>query len=118
MRNQNTEAINANGIKFSDSDIVNPDEWIPEGEYNPHKVRPFLFHDHGFVLCIVFASCEQDALVDAGKLERYAVNQGDYPNEEGLSFLGNASEPFGLEGLGIVFLSVVRRPILRCVPSC
>lgn len=65
------------GIKFSDADVVNLDDWISEGESNPHRMRPWLIHDHGFVLAVVFASCEQDALdeaCDAGKLARWAVD--------------------------------------------
>ena len=34
-----------NQIKFSDTDVVNKDDFIPEGEYNPHKVRPWLSGD-------------------------------------------------------------------------
>jgi hypothetical protein len=29
-------------IKFTDADVVDLDSWIPEGEYNPHRVRPWL----------------------------------------------------------------------------
>ena len=67
-------------------------------------------HDHGFVVAVCFADCLQDAIdaaVDAGKMDRYQVaesDMGDYPNEEGLSFLGNASEPFDIESLGVLEL--------------
>lgn len=97
-------------ITFSDSDIVNPDDWIAAGEYNPHNVRPWLLHDHGFVVAVVFADCLQDAIdeaVDAGKMDRYAVadsDRGDYPDDEGISFLGNAGEPFDIETLGAIVL--------------
>ena len=97
-------------ITFSESDVVNLDNWIPKGEYNPHNVRPWLFHDHGFVLAVVFADCLQDAIdeaVDANKLDRYLVSPDDmkdYPDEEGISFLGNAGEPFDIESLGVVEL--------------
>lgn len=97
-------------ITFTDADIVNKDDFIPQGEYNPYKVKPFLLHDHGFAICVVFAEHLQDALdiaVDAGKLDCYAIGEadmGDYPDEDGISFLGNASEPFDIESLGAIEL--------------
>jgi len=103
------EAI-VNQIKFTDEDVVDIDDWIPAGEYNPHNVRPWLLHDHGFVLAVVFADCLQDAIdeaVDADKLDRFLVNEadrGDYPDDEGISLLGNAGEPFDIESLGYVEL--------------
>lgn len=66
-----------NEITFTDADVVNLDNWIPAGEYNPHGVRPWLLHDSGFVLCVVFADCEQEALdeaVDADKLDRFLID--------------------------------------------
>lgn len=102
-------------ITFTDADIVELDDWIPAGEYNPHNVRPWLLHDHGVTLAVVFAEHEQDALdaaVDAGKLDGFQVmpeNLGDYPEEEGLTFLGNASEPFDIESLGMVELPNVKQ---------
>lgn len=97
-------------ISFTDEDVINPDDFIPKGESNPHSVRPYLLHDHGFVLAVVFASCLQDAIdeaVDAGKLDRYMVrpeDAEDYPNEEGISFLGNACEAFDIESLSAIEL--------------
>jgi hypothetical protein len=64
-------------ITFTDDDVVNLDDWIPEGEYNPHQVRPWLFHDGGFVLCVVFADCLQDAMdeaVDDNRLDRFKID--------------------------------------------
>ncbi len=111
-------------ITFTDADVCNPDDWIPAGEYNPHNVRPWLLHDHGFVICIVFADCLQDALdeaVDQNKMDRYLIEEerntpgtkglpaSDYPTlgtdeEEGITRLGNASEPFDIESLGVIEL--------------
>lgn len=99
-----------NEIKFTDDDVVQFDDWIPNGKYNPHHIHPWLLHDYGFVLCVVFAANLQDALdiaVDEDKLDRYQVDpypDPDYPDDEGISFLGNASEPFDIESLGIVEL--------------
>ena len=65
------------GIKFSDDDVVNQNACIFSGEYNPHNIHPWLFHDHGFVVCVVFASNLQDALDDAvaaGKFHRYMID--------------------------------------------
>lgn len=102
-----------NQIKFTDADVVNPSDYIPKGESNPHNVRPFLIHDHGFTLAVVFADCLQDALdiaVDEGKLDGFQVSDkemADYgPDEEGISRLGNAGEPFEIEALDAVELPI------------
>lgn len=128
------------GVKFSDADVVNVGNYIPKGEYNPHNVRPWLLHDHGFALCVVFAdSCQYalDEAVDEGKLDRFQIhpaNEGErddymttdpaemaagfdvecpeYIDAQGVkywwkiepTFLGNASEPFDIESLGVIEL--------------
>ncbi len=91
------------GIKFSDSDIVNPDDWT--GGY--HDIA-FLLHDHGFVCAIVLADCLQDALdeaVDGGKLTRYKitdVDRADYSDDsERIDYLGNFGVEHDIESLGI-----------------
>lgn len=96
---------------FSDSDVVDYREWIPKGEYNPHNVRPFLLHDHGFTLAVVFASCLQDAIdaaVDAGKLDRFKLTEEDLKDyeedDDRIAYLGNAGEPFDIESLDVVEL--------------
>lgn len=130
-------------IKFTDADVINPDDFIPERAYNPHNMRPWLLHDHGFCVCVVFAQSLQDALdesADAGKLDPWKIdptgadredymtnredqaggqlvgqgaNDPDYIDSEGRKwwwrdelpqFLGNASEPFDIEGLDILEL--------------
>jgi len=93
-------------ITFTDEDIVNYDAWIPEGEYNPYNVVPWLIAEHGFVVCIVFASNVQDALdeaCDAGKLDAYMVRHTD-DNDDAVTFLGNAGEAFDLESIEILQL--------------
>ena len=100
---------------FVDSDVVNIDDFIPAGEYNPHNVRPWLLHDHGFAIAVVFADCLQDAIdiaVDENKMDRYLISDkdmSDYPVDdqgchEGVSYLGNAGEPFDIDTLGAVEL--------------
>jgi hypothetical protein len=102
-------------FQFDDTDVVNPDNCIFAGEYNPHNVRPWLLHDHGLAIAIVFADCLQDALdeaVDADKMDRYLIgpeDQRDYPAEERISYLGNAGEPFDIESLGVVELANPKR---------
>ncbi len=99
-------------IQFSDKDVVNISEWVPNGESNPHNVRPFLFHDHGFVLCVVFSDTLQDAIdeaVDEGHLTRYAVSdeglKTDYDaDDDRLSYVGNDGAVHDLENLGVVEL--------------
>jgi len=97
-------------IKFTDADVANKHDYIPAGEYNPHNIHPFLLHDHGFVVAVVFASHLQDALdiaVDENKLDGFMIapdDMADYPDDEGIAFLGNASEPFDIESLGAIEL--------------
>lgn len=107
-----------NEITFTDADIVDVENCCYEGDYNPHSNHPFLFHDHGFVLCVVFAEHLQDALdeaVDADKLDRYQIsdntlnNTDQYKDGEGITYAGNASEPFDFESLGIIELRNPRR---------
>lgn len=93
-------------VTISDADVVNPSDFIPKGESNYHNVRPWLALDHGFPLGIVFAQCEQDALdtlADEGRLDRYKVapeELGEYgEEEEGITRLGGAGEPFDIEGM-------------------
>lgn len=100
-----------NQITFTDADVVNKDDYIPAGEYNPHNVHPFLIHDHGFTVAVVFVGSLQDALdeaADAGKLDSFQVSDDDLadygPDEEGISRLGNASESFDIQALDAVEL--------------
>lgn len=110
------KATVSNGISFDDSDVVNLDDWIPAGESNPHKVRPFLFHDHGFTLAVVFATCLQDALdiaADAEKLDRFKIGdteRGDYAEDDDrISYLGNDGSPHDIESLVVVEMSNPKR---------
>ncbi len=99
-------------IKFADADIVNAGEFIAANDsYNPRHIRPWLFHDHGFTIGVVFAGSLQDALdelADSGRLDRFAIAESDLadygPEEEGIDHLGNAGEPFDIESLGYVEL--------------
>ena len=107
-----------NGIKFTDADVVNPDEFADYTHgSNPHNMRPWVIHDHGFVLCVVLASNLQDALdeaVDNDKLDAFLIDSEDY-KEYGVdgddptrAFLGNASEPFDIEALDYIKLQMPR----------
>jgi hypothetical protein len=108
-----------NDVKFTDSDVVNPDEYDPhafnkEGHKRTGAYVPFLIHDHGIVVCVVFASCEQDALDEAAdndKLDRYLVRPGQFEEYGGedkvfetCALLGNAGESFDIEALAIIQL--------------
>jgi hypothetical protein len=95
------------------SDVVNPDDYIPTGEFNPHNVHPFLIHNEFGTLAIVYASGLQDALdeiVDANKLDSCLVSNEDYLEAEREGYadefanLGNAGEPFDLTYIGFVEL--------------
>ncbi len=125
-------------IKFTDADVVNPDEYSKDNaRYN---IKPWLIHDHGFVVAVVFANNLQEALdeaVDADKLAAWQLNSDEqsvrdeymhavqacdgylvkvYGNgqdnaptayldwNDEVALLGNASEPFDIEGLEVVEL--------------
>ncbi len=96
------------GIKFSDEDIVNPDDACFQGDGS--RKQGYLLHDHGFVLAVVFADDYQDALdeaADSDKLDRYRVcnaDLGDYPNEDGISYLGNTASLYDIESLQFIEL--------------
>ena len=100
------------GFRFSDSDVVEPGDFIPAGEYNPHNVRPWLIYNEVGTLAIVFASNEQDALdgaMDGDKLNSVIIDRADYDamteeERDDLAYLGNASEPCDLSYVGIVEL--------------
>jgi hypothetical protein len=100
-------------IKFTDADVVNPNDYIPAGKFNPHNVHPILIHDHGFTVAVVFASDVQDALdiaVDNDKLDAFLIDKADYADygvdsdNPICAFLGNASEPFDIEALDAIDL--------------
>ena len=98
-------------ITFTDDDVVNLDGW-DQGE------RGWLFHDHGFVVGVVLkeypAYTESDALdelVDSGKLDRYQVEDSQR-DDEGITFLGNAGEPFDIKTLQMIELPPV--PVSYC----
>ena len=100
-------------IKFTQSDIINPDDCIYQDEYNPHNKRPWLLHDHGFTIGVVFADSLQEALdiaVDENKLGQYLIEAEDYDDYKvntdlpTCSFLGNASEPFDVDSMGFIEL--------------
>jgi hypothetical protein len=98
-------------IQFSDSDIVNPDEYdtarpSADGKPSRYGMKLYLLHDHGFVIALAFAHCESDALdemVDAGKLDSFQVREDEHPPEspewDNYVCAGNASEFFDLSGL-------------------
>ena len=115
----NKATINVNNLEFSftDADVCNLFDWIPAGESNPHNVRPWLLHDHGFTLAVVFAGCLQDAIdeaVDNGKLTRFKLDEKeveaycDTDNEELISYLGNYGVPHDIESLD--YIEIVNPP--------
>lgn len=101
-------------FSFTDADVCNLDEWIPEDESNPNKIRPWLFHDHGFTLAVVFAATLQDALdiaADEDKLDRYKLivaELAEIEDDERVSYLGNHGEPYDIEGLDYIALPNIR----------
>jgi hypothetical protein len=101
----------ANEIQFSDEDVVNPQDFVPAVFPNIQEIQPWLFHDHGFPVAVVFAKSLDDALTiaaDAGKLERFALDaealKEYHPQEEGVSRLGNHGKPHDLQNLECIRL--------------
>lgn len=116
--------------QFSQDDIVSPDDFIPHGDFNPHNIHPFILHNYGAVLAVVFAEHLQDALdeaCDRGKLDGFQVTESElvdyetgertdvgsvhaplgYPEyDERLTHLGNASETFDIESVDVVEVPV------------
>lgn len=83
-------------IQFSDADVVNFDDYIGIGG-DPHNVRPWLLHDHGFVLAVVFADSLQDAIdiaADAGKLDQFRIQPEEEPD-----YLGNHCVAYDIQGI-------------------
>jgi endo-1,4-beta-mannosidase len=99
-------------LRYQDTDVVNPDDYIAKGDFNPHNVRPWLINNEFGTLAIVYASCEQDALdaaVDAGKMDSQQVSEEDLAEmseeeREELLTAGNASEYFYQDYLAMVEL--------------
>jgi hypothetical protein len=125
----------ADGFSFDDSDVVNVDEiW-------DRNMKPFLFHNNGSTICVVFGRNLQDAFdeaVDANKFDRWQIKPGEgdwldymtadvsemasgfdatcpeYTSPDGVpywwkvepTFMGNASEPFDIETIGVVELKM------------
>jgi hypothetical protein len=81
--NRSTEAqipIDDTTYYFADQ-VVNPSDYIPTGQFNPHNKRPFLIGNEFGVLGIVYADHLQDALdemVDADKLDSCLIAKDDY----------------------------------------
>ena len=76
------------------NDVTLPKDFDEASGYNPHNIRAWAIgHCHG-VVCVIFASHEQDALdaaCDANMMESFLAEEQDY-DDESLTGLGNASE--------------------------
>lgn len=97
---------------FTDNDIVNLEDWIPDGEYNPYMVRPHLIHEAGYTLGVVFAENLQDALdklAYAGKLDEFLVENPTDEEYDTYASLGGAGELFDLGNIEVVVLPNPRR---------
>ncbi len=101
--------IDDNTYYFADQ-VVNPAEYIPNGQFNPHKMRPWLIWNEYGALAIVYAHHEQDALdemADSDRLDSCLVSPEDLAEAERdghadeFASLGNASEPFDLSYIGM-----------------
>lgn len=107
-----TVILNQAEVEIDDNMVVDVQDFIPAGEYNPHNVRPFVLGDEFGVFAIVFASHEQEAIdkaIDSGKMDGMKVSDEDLENasEDELGEYicgGNASEYFYQDYLWIATL--------------
>lgn len=93
-------------VWFDDLDVVNPEFYMQPQESNPNGVRPWLIYNVDSPVCIVFASNEQDAwdeAADAGKLDGWLLTEDDVTDEDEVTRLGNASEPYYIDSYLIAF---------------
>ena len=96
------------GIRFDDSDIVNLDDAIWAGVYNPDNIRPFLLHNYGTVVAVVFARGINDTWVIArncDRLDRYLIN-GPYGKVFKPGLLGIIELPIPLLSFSACFKAV------------
>lgn len=89
-------------ITITDEMVVNPHDYIPYGDSNPHNVHAYILgHEFG-PFAIVFADSAQDAIdlaIDEGRMDMLLVSHEDadaMPEEERDELLtgGNAGEYF------------------------
>lgn len=109
--------------RYAAEDFANLDSVDYSMFSHPRMNRAYVIHDAGTVLAIVFseyyAYCEQDALdeaVDRGKLDSLLISDSElpdyqtgtdsegYPEYDGITYLGNASEPFDQETLDLFII--------------
>ena len=104
--------------ELKDEDILLNDVILP-GEYNPHNVRPWLLGAEYRPHCLVWASHEQDAFdaaVDAGKLDGMLIepeDEAEAEQNERLTRLGNAGEPFDLTNAWIDEVDLMKNTCLE-----
>jgi hypothetical protein len=104
-----------NGVRFTDADVVGVDDW-----FSCQWLRPWLIHDHGFVVCVVFAEKEEwawDEAANRGKLKSFAVDPGclaDYTSEDDLLYIGDACSPHDVQALTIVELPMPKYSFVAC----
>jgi hypothetical protein len=99
-------------FEFTDEDVVNPDDFIPTGEYNPHNVRPWLIYGSWGTLAVVFADCESDALdvaADGEKLEGYRIPPEEQDESREYCYLGNCCDAYDIQNIGMIELPNPKR---------
>lgn len=91
-------------FKFSDGDLIN------HGDIDYHD-NIYLIHEHGQVICLVYADDDSEALdiaADEDKLEAYRVDPDDYEdnefNKENFTSLGNDCCIYDIESIEIIQL--------------
>lgn len=94
------------GVKFTDNDIVNVDDYAYSVYSEDDRLKMFILHDCGFCLGVVFADNLDDALdiaADKGKLDSYAVEREDEDRGD-IIYAGNDCTPYDIEGVDYIQL--------------
>ena len=107
---------------FTGKDIVNPQDYIPQGKYNPHNVRAWQIKIQLMTSsCVVFAKCMEEALdiaADEGRLQAAAydldpddlIDVWEDLESHGLTPLGNYSD---LYSINEIFCEETTTPFAR-----
>jgi hypothetical protein len=100
---QNPAFCEIDGGKILCNDVTLPAEIDASCKYNPHRVRAWLIGHVFGAVCMVFASCEQDALDSAvdGNLMDAFLSADQNHADENLTSLGNAGELFDVSDFWI-----------------
>lgn len=91
------------GLVFLDRDVLNPEDYIPTGKFNPWNIRPFLL-TNGIYTFVIFAEYPRSAFNIAADLHRIdncrlLDEQAEEYESDGrrVSYLGKACYPYDID---------------------